>query len=200
MTERRFSEYPPREVEVFTRFLDAFNDRPGFQGIKDALGKYEVHPQRMEEYDIRVVTDSGVIRVEIQESQQFSRYGDLRLDYVASFTPVSYRCNNLQGFRKDRAAGLVTVKKWGKVIEPKADFLVVEFQNGQNQWQVYHLPTLHALLPELEESGHFKTNVKRGESWGSAFLAVSESHPVLQRAKPTTLAEILARTLNADRR
>ena len=200
MTGRRFIQYPANEIQVFGRFLDAFDSRPGFEGIKSSLGTYEAHPEGMEEYDIRVVTDSGGIRVEIQESGQFSRYGDLRLDYVSSFIPVSYRCSSLQKFREDMGAGLVDVEKWGKVIDPKADFLVVEFQNGQQQWQIYHLPTLHTLLPELEEIGQFRTNVKRGESWGSAFLAVRESHPILQQAKPTTLAEILARTLNSQQK
>ena len=198
MTLRRFDQYPVREVQVFNKFLDIFDQRPGFRGIKAALGNYEAHPEGIEEYDIRVVTDSGGIRIEIQESQQFSRYGDLRLDYVSSFIPVSYRCSNLQRFKEDMAAGIVTVEKWGKVIEPKADFLVVEFQNGQLDWQIYHLPTLNQLLPELENAGDFRTNHKRGEAWGSAFLAVRETHPVLQRAKPTTLAEIVARTLNAN--
>ena len=197
MTEQRFNQFPAREAQVFESFLDAFDRMASFQGIKYALQDYEPHPGGVEDYDIRVAASSGPITFEIQESQDFSSYGDLRLDYVSAFTPMDYRCNSLQAFKADEQAGRVTVQKWGKVINPEADFLVVEFQNGQPQWQIYHLLTINELLPELESIGQFRTNFKFREAWGSAFLAVPETHPTLQRAKPQTLTEILTRTLNA---
>ena len=186
-------------MQVFQRFLDDYDGRTGFRGLKDALQDYEPHPDGVETYDIRVATSSDtLITFEIQESKDFRRYGDLRLDYVSAFTPVTFRCNTLAEFNDAEKAGAVRVEKWGKVVNPGADFLVVEFQNGQPHWQVYHLGALHALLPALGEIGKFRTNVKRGEGWGSAFLAVRENHPILQRTKPTTLAEILALTLGAQ--
>lgn len=192
-TGARFDRYSQREPQVFRRFLDNFDQMPEFERIKEALGRFEHHPDDIEDYDIRSETEGGYITFDTQESNNFKKYWDLRLDYVSSFVPVGYRTANLQRFKNDVAAGAVTVEKWGKVVEPKADFLVVEFQNGYLDWQIYHLPTLHRLLPQLETAGDFHTNHKRGEPWGSAFLAVKERNPLLQSAKPKNLDEILSR-------
>ena len=196
MTGRRFSQYSACEEQVFKRFLDAYDNISGFRGIKAALQNYEMHPEGIEDYDVRVSVNDVPITFDVQESRNFSRYGDLRIDYVSVFKPADYWCSSLQQFQKDEAAGGVVVEKWGKGVNPLADFLVVEFHNGKDQWQVYHIPTIRRLLPELGRIGYFKINDKDpSEDWGSAFLAVKETHPLLQRAKPKTLNEVLTRTL-----
>ena len=191
MTQGRFAKYPAREVAVFKRFLDIYDLRPGFRGAKSALGNYRPHPEGLEDYDIQVVTDRGILRIEIQESKAFSKYGDLRLDYVSDFRPAGYRSSNLSEFIEATEQAEVRVEKWGKLVEPKADFLIVEFQNGHLDCQIYSLPILAQLRLQLERAGQFRTNHKQGESWGSAFLAVKETHPVLQKAKPAVLVDIL---------
>lgn len=191
-TRRRFNQYAPREPEVFSRFLDSFDQKPGFEGIKEVLSRCEPHPGGTEDYDIRCKTERGYLTFDIQESQDFSKYGDLRIDYVSSFRPRSYRTQSIAQFKRDHAAGRVTVEKWGKVLDPKAEFLVVEFRNGQIQWEIYDLRELHKLVSELERIGQFRTNAKYGESWGSAFLAVPENHRILQGVKPANLEDILS--------
>lgn len=44
---------------------------------------------------------------------------------------------------------------------------------------------------QLRKIGFFKTNRKRNENWGSAFLAVPENHPIIQKTRPKTLGQIL---------
>ena len=193
LTGQRFDEYASRETEVFAHFLDNFDQKPGFKGIKEALNRYEPHPGGIEDYDIRCETERGYITFDIQESENFSTYGDLRIDYVSSFRPVSRRFYNISQFKQALDSQRVTVDTWGKVVDPKAEFLVVEFHNGKTQWQIYNLRELHKLLPELETIGQFRTNIKYGEGWGSAFLAVRETHPTLQGVKPPTLEDILSR-------
>ena len=197
MTGRRFEQFPPNEPAVFRRFLENFANRPGWEGIQEHLGNFVPHPDDTDDFDIRCDTPRGYITIEIQESQDFSAWGDLRLDYVSSFRPQTYRTYSLLDFERDVTSGRVRVEKWGKVVEPKADFLVVEFRNGDTFWEIYDLAELHRLLPEFQEIGQFRTNHKMGESWGSAFLAVSEDDPVLQGAKPSTLEDVLTRAKDA---
>ena len=192
-TGERFDQYAPRESQVFSQFLDDFDRKPGFLGIKQALATYEAHPDGIEEYDIRCQTERGYVTIDVQESEDFAKWGDLRIDYVSSYTPVWYRTRNISQFKRDARNGRVTVDKWGKVVDPKADFLVVEFHNGKPLWQIYDLGALHDALGELEQVGQFITNTKRGENWGSAFLAVPENHKILQNAKPDDLEDVLRR-------
>ena len=192
-TGQRFDQYSPREPEVFERFLDSFDKKPGWEGIKETLAIYVPHPDGIEDYDIRCETERGYITFDIQESQDFSKYGDVRIDYVSAFRPVGYRTRSLAQFKRDLAAQKVAVEIWGKVVDPKADFLVYEFSNGETWWQIYDLRALNKALPELERIGQFLTNIKYGESWGSAFLAVPEKHEILQGAKPARLEDILRR-------
>ena len=192
MTTQRFHKYPQREPRVFQRFLDAFEMQTAFKGIRYALSRYEHHPNGIQDYDIRVVVNQGVLTFDTQESTSFSRYGDLRIDYISAYEPADYRPRNLSELKNALAAGKIIVKRWGKVIRPAADYLIVEFRNGKTQWQVYDLNELHRMLPQLEKTGRFRTNRKQGESWGSAFLAVPEKHPILQAAKPKDLSAILA--------
>lgn len=177
---------------MFSRFLESFDRKQGFEGIKNALGKYVAHPGSTEDYDIRCETERGFITFDIQESQDFRRYGDVRVGYVSSFRPVSRRFQSLSQFRQAVDTGQVTVEKWGKVLAPRAEYLVIEFRNGQTFWQIYDLWQLNEAVKELEKVGKFKTNHKRGEDWGSAFLAVPAGNPLLQGARPGNLGEILA--------
>ena len=144
-----------------------------------------------EDYDIRCTTEYGYITFDIQESQDFRKYGDLRIDYVSAFQPPSFRTRSLKDFEQALSDSRVTVNKWGKVVDPKADFLLVEFRNGTPRWRVYDLPQLHQSLPELQSVGQFRTNRKFGESWGSAFLAVPESHQIVQNTRPNKLSDLL---------
>lgn len=191
MTRQRFGHYSSREPEVFRRFLASFEQKPEFQGIEEALGNFETHPESTEDYDIRCNTPQGYITFEIQESENFSRYGDLRVDYVSAFTPSTYRTSDTQKFKNDLIVGEVTVDKWGKAVEPKAQFLVCEFHNGQTQWQIYNLHKLSYSIEQLESIGKLKINQKQGEPWGSAFLAVKENDSVLNATKPACLQDIL---------
>lgn len=191
MTIRRFQHYPSREEAVFNRFLDYYANQPGWEAIREHLNNYVVHPDGTEDYDIRCDTEYGYITFDIQESENFQRYGDLRIDYVSIFRPRSFYARNLEDFERALEYRKVIVEKWGKVVTPKADFLLVEFHNGLIQWQVYNLVQLHQSLPELRNIGKFKINRKFGESWGSAFLAVPENHQILQSTKPKTLGDLL---------
>ena len=191
MTIQRFAHYSRRESEVFRRFLAKFEQKPKFQGIEESLENFESHPKGTEDYDIMCSTPQGYITFDIQESENFRKYGDLRIDYVSAFSPPTYRTSDTQKFKDDLRVGEVVVDKWGKVMDPKAQFLVCEFHNGQTQWQIYNLHILNQYVEQLEGVGEFKTNQKRGESWGSAFLAVKENHAVLKSAKPTCLQDIL---------
>lgn len=191
MTTERFDRYSEKEGPVFNRFLDHYANQPGWKDIKEHLSSYELHPGGIEDYDIRCTTQYGSITFDIQVSRNFKRYGDLRIDYVSIFRPPSFRTSNLEDFKSEVEAHRVTVEKWGKVVDPKADFLLVEFRNGATQWRVYNLMQLHQSLPELEKVGKFRTNHKCGEDWGSAFLAVHESHQILQSTRPKTLADLL---------
>ena len=191
MTTRRFQQYSSREEAVFNRFLDYYANQPGWEVIREHLNNYVVHPEGTEDYDIRCTTEYGYITFDIQESEDFEKYGDLRIDYVSAFRPPSFRARSFEDFERALANDRITVDKWGKVVEPKADFLLVEFHNGPTHWGVYNLALLHQSLARLRNVGVFRTNRKFGESWGSAFLAVPENHQILQRTKPKTLADLL---------
>ena len=191
MTSDRFDQYSSREEAVFNRFLNDYANQPGWEGVKEHLSNYEPHPDGTEDYDIRCTTGQGDVTFEIQESESFEKYGDLRIDYVSIFRPPSFWTRSLQDFESAVEAGSVSVEKWGKVVDPKADFLLVEFHNGNPFWRVYNLTQLHQSLAVLQDAGQFRINRKYGESWGSAFLAVPESHQILQRARPKTLADLL---------
>lgn len=191
MTIRRFHQYSSQEEAVFKRFLDHYANQPDWEDIKEHLSNYVMHPDETEDYDIRCTTEHGDITFDIQESQDFMKYGDLRIDYVSVFRPRSFHTRSLQDFESALEDDKVTVEKWGKVVDPKADFLLVEFHNGNTCWRVYSLTQLHQSLAELRNVGQFRTNRKRNENWGSAFLAVPESHQILQRASPKNLADLL---------
>ena len=190
MTGQRFDQYSSREEAVFNRFLDNYANESGWEEVKEHLSNYEMHPDGTEDYDIRCTTEYGYITFDIQESENFEKYGDLRIDYVSIFRPRSFYASSLEDFESALEDGRVSVEKWGKVVDPKADFLLVEFHNGIN-WGVYNLAQLHQSLKELRRVGAFKINRKSGESWGSAFLAVRESHQIVQSTKPKTLADLL---------
>ena len=83
MTIRRFDEYSSQEVAVFNRFLDDYANQPDWEGVKEHLSNYEPHPDETEDYDIRCATEHGYITFEIQVSEDFVKYGDLRIDYVS---------------------------------------------------------------------------------------------------------------------
>lgn len=197
MTIQRFQEYPSREEAVFNRFLDYYANQPDWEEVKEHLSTYELHPEGTEDYDIRCTTEQGYITFDIQESHDFKKYRDLRIDYVSAFRPPTFRTGSLKEFESALEDGRVTVNKWGKVVDPKADFLLVEFHNGDTHWGVYNLAQLHESLTELKNIGFFRTNRKRDERgepderWGSAFLAVGESHQILQKARPKTLSDLL---------
>ena len=191
MTSDRFDQYSSQEEPVFNRFLDYYANQPGWGEVKEHLGNYVVHPDGTEDYDIRCTTEHGYITFDIQVSEDFEKYGDLRIDYVSIFQPPSFRTSSLKDFKSAVADGTVIVNKWGKVVDPKAHFLLVEFHNGNPRWRVYNLAQLHRSLAALEDVGLFRTNRKSGESWGSAFLAVPENHQILQRTRPKTLADLL---------
>ena len=191
MTTQRFDRYSSQEVDVFKRFLDHYANQPGWEDIKEHLSNYVPHPDGTDDYDIRCTTQYGYITFDIQVSENFEKYRDLRIDYVSIFQPRLFYAKSLEDFEKARKDGEVIVNKWGKVVNPKADFLLVEFLNGIPRWRVYNLMQLHKLLPELRKVGQFKINRKRGESWGSAFLAVPENHQIVQRTRPKTLADLL---------
>ena len=191
MTIQRLDEYPSREEGVFNRFLDYYANQPGWEDVKEYLNNYVMHPDGTEDYDIRCTTEQGYITFDIQESHDFKKYGDLRIDYVSVFYPRSFYARSLEDFKSALANNEVTVDKWGKVVEPKADFLLVEFHNGNTHWGIYNLAQLHQSLAELRNIGLFRTNHKTGESWGSAFLAVPENDQILQRTRPKSLADLL---------
>ena len=191
MTIQRFHEYSSREEAVFNQFLDYYANQPDWEEVKEHLSNYELHPDGTEDYDILCTTEHGSITFEIQESENFEKYGDLRIDYVSIFRPPSFWTRSLEDFESAVADRRVSVEKWGKVVDPKADFLLVEFHNGNPLWRVYNLTQLHQSLAELRDVGQFRINRKYGESWGSAFLAVPESHQILQRTRPKTLADLL---------
>ena len=191
MTIDRFDQYSPQEKAVFNRFLNYYANQPSWEEVKEHLSNYVVHPDGTEDYDIRCTTERGYITFDIQESENFEKYGDLRIDYVSAFQPLSFRPRSLKDFESALADGRVIVNKWGKVVDPKADFLLVEFHNGNTHWGIYNLAQLHQSLAELRNVGQFKTNRKSGESWGSAFLAVPESHKIVQSTRPKTLADLL---------
>lgn len=191
MTIQRFQQYSSQEEAVFNRFLDYYANQPEWEKVKEYLSNYVVHPDRTEDYDIRCTTEHGYITFDIQESQDFEKYGDLRIDYVSAFQPQSFSVRSLKDFENALADGRVIVNKWGKVVDPKADFLLIEFHNGDTRWRIYNLSQLHQSLPELRNIGQFRANRKTGESWGSAFLAVPESHQIVQSTRPKTLADLL---------
>jgi len=191
MTGERFGKYSSQEEEVFNRFLDYYANQPGWKEVKEHLSNYVMHPDGTEDYDIRCTTEQGYITFDIQVSQDFKKYRDLRIDYVSAFRPPAFRTSSLEDFKSASKDGKVIVDKWGKVIDPKADFLLVEFHNGNTFWRVYNLKQLHHSLEGLRNIGKFKTNHKYGESWGSAFLAVRESHQIIQSTRPNTLADLL---------
>ena len=193
MTIERFDQYSSREKAVFNRFLDDYANQPGWGEVKEHLSNYVMHPDGTEDYDIRCTTEHGYITFDIQESENFEKYGDLRIDYVSAFQPPSFSARSLKDFESAVADGRVIVNKWGKVVDPKADFLLVEFHNGDPLWRVYNLAQLHQSLAELRKRnvGQFRTNHKRGESWGSAFLAVPENDQILQSTRPKSLADLL---------
>ena len=193
MTGSRFRDYTRDEDEVFHRFLEEYDDIPGFEGIFDALSDYSVHPSGAQEYDIRVSTPKGRLLVEIQQSTRFDHYGDVRLDYVAAFLPADFKCSTLKQFEEARQSGQVEVSKWGKIADPQAHLLVVKFYNGDDPFHIYSLAAIRSILPQLERIGRFRINDKGvGERWGSAFLAIRHSEPALQATSPKSLEEVLA--------
>ena len=130
MTIERFDQYSSQEEAVFNRFLDDYANQPDWEEVKEHLSNYVMHPDGTEDYDIRCTTEHGYITFDIQESENFEKYGDLRIDYVSAFQPPSFRTSSLKDFESAVADGRVIVNKWGKVVDPKADFLLVEFHNG----------------------------------------------------------------------
>ena len=196
MTLDRFSKYSENEERVWNRFLDSYDQKEGFAGIKKEFSDYDVHPGGEQEYDIRVNHLRIIITVDIQESADFHRYGDLRLDYVAAYTP-NIKYGTLQAFERAVREGRVTVDKWGKVVEPKADYLVVEFQ-GENRelyrpdpHRIYSLPLLHKHLAYWKSLNRFFTNIKtHRESWGSAFIPINRDDAPLRSTEPQSLREM----------
>ncbi len=197
-TGERFGIYQSREKYVFSRFLENFDQKPSFAGIKEALSLFQAHPEGTEDYDIRCKTKYGYLTFDVQESNDFSKYGDIRIDYVSSFFPASYKTDSLEQFKKDSDKEKVKVEKWGKVVLPTAEFLVYEYHNGKTWWQIYDLKLLNELLPEIEKIGYFKINKKFGEAWGSAFIAVNEGHKIINSVKPKNLEQILKRSRELD--
>lgn len=186
-TIQRFKQYSSQEEAVFNRFLNHYLSKSDTKDIAECLSNYEVHPNETEDYDIGCITHRGYITFDIQESQDFPKYGDLRIDYISAFRPPSFYTKSLEDFENALSDGRVTVDKWGKVVNPKADFLLVEFQNGIIDWGIYNLLKLHKYLSELRNISFFGINRKRYESWGSAFLAVSENHPIVQKTRVKSL-------------
>jgi len=185
MTLDRFSKYSENEECVWNRFLDSYDRKEGFEGIKREFSDYDVHPEGEQEYDIRVNNLRIRITVDVQESQNFDRYGDLRLDYVSAYTPNLRYCN-LQNFERAIRKGTVNVDRWGKVVDPKADYLLVEFQRNNRELffldphRVYSLSLLHKHLSYWKSLNRFFTNKKAcGESWGSAFIPVNRDNAIL---------------------
>jgi len=120
----------------------------------------------------------------------------VRLDYISAYTPYT-SFSNLQDFNSALRDGRVKVEKWGKVVEPKADYLVVEFRCSDGQLylpdshRVYSLPLLHDNLSHWESNWPFKTNVKsQREPWGSAFIPVDQNNPILRSTEPRSLIEM----------
>ena len=91
MTIERFDRYSSKEKAVFNRFLDDYANQPDWEEVKENLSNYVMHPGGTDDYDIRCTTEHGYITFEIQVSENFERYGDLRIDYVSAFQPPSFR-------------------------------------------------------------------------------------------------------------
>jgi len=205
MTLDRFSKYSENEERVWNRFLDSYDRKEGFEGIKREFSDYDVHPEGEQDYDIRVNNLRIRITVDIQESQNFDTYGDLRLDYVSAYTPnLKYR--TLHDFERAIRKGAVNVDKWGKVVEPKADYLVVEFQRRNRELffpdphRVYSLSLLHKHLSYWRSLNSFFTNNKtQGEPWGSAFIPVKRDNATLRSTEPQSLRELTTPILRWQR-
>jgi len=196
MTRNRFCKFIPNEEEVWNRFLASYDQKQGFVGIKSEFENYEMHPDGEKDYDLIVNHVRIAITVDIQESRDFDKYGDLRLDYISAYLPNT-KFYTLKDFNRAKRAGNVTVEQWGKIVEPKADYLVVEFRdsNGQlhlpDSHRVYSLSLLHDHLSYWESLKQFKTNTKtQGESWGSAFIPVRRDNPTLRSTEPRSLVEM----------
>ena len=75
----RFDDYSQLEEFVFERFLTEFEETLPFQGIRDTLTPYYSHPCGTDDFDILCNTEVGKIKFEIQVSEDFEKYGDLRI-------------------------------------------------------------------------------------------------------------------------
>lgn len=190
-TGDRFHQYESQESMVFLNFLEQFDKKKNFIGIASSLQNFVLHPGGTDLYDIECNADGGQLTFEIQISNNFRRYGDLRLDYVSVYRPYS-RFISLSEFQTAEENNFITITKWGKIVEPKAKFLICEFRNGKPMRAIYNLRLINERLDYWKKEGKFKTNRKYGEPWGSAFIVIPENDKQLQQTKPKTLNDILS--------
>jgi len=54
MTRDRFGNFIQNEETVWNNFLDSYDKRQGFVGIKSEFGNYEMHPGGEKDYDLMV--------------------------------------------------------------------------------------------------------------------------------------------------
>jgi len=71
-----------------------------------------MHPEGTEAYDLCVNNLRIKATVDIQENNNFEKWGDLRLDFVSVYTPDRlFRTYN--EFRASLDATQISVEKWG---------------------------------------------------------------------------------------
>ena len=198
MTLHRFAEYTGREEDVWKRFLNTDERIPNFAGISEKFKDYDMHPEGTEAYDLCVNNLRIKVTVDIQENNNFEKWGDLRLDFVSVYTPDRlFRTYN--EFRASLDATQISVEKWGKIVEPQADYLVVEFRQctmgelwPHSPHRIYSLQLPHDHLNYWITHGIFRTNIKRDteETWGSAFIAIKREDENLRATEPCSLMEM----------
>lgn len=169
-----------KETDFTENLVVSFLNRMGISARRNNL---------IRETDVDIVTDKG-IKIDAQYSENFAKWGDLRVDIISAFSPKNtvadekYRFNDsLDTIRNFELKHNCQVIKAGKIIpEGYLDFLAILFYNDKfakkdPDWIMFIsrsdlISYIKPLRAELFEKIKVNNKSGLGDRHGSAFIPV----------------------------
>lgn len=210
MTQSRFEHGSENnEMELFKLSLDYLEGCKDFKGIKNLIEKYDKiktdkedmqHPNKDISVKFKDTTKPIIMELQHSSIDDFRKYEDIRLDYVSAYIPY-IKIWGLKNFNEKINNKKITIKKWGKLKEYDADILIYIICEYEDSTKIYkNIDKILILdVKELQNNLNYwenaygynlKTNNKKDECWGSAFIPVPEDNKVLQQCKIKSLQDL----------
>ena len=173
-------------MKVFTEIISmVFNNE--LENFKVETNK------KSQDRDIQLTIEGVSIIVDVQQSLNFARYRDVRLDYISAYYPGTRRPSGSELLRAIDN-GEIEVKKWGKLDETSVDIIAYLFTNGNKIAKIYSAKALQENKAYFldEYVSDIKTNIKpSGEGWGSAFICVPIDDDKLKSCEINSINDLL---------